>query len=71
MGQKSKNAGKKVSKTCDKKATAKSLHCKGCEVVLIRIPKPWHTERSDFSCYSIAKERCYQPSLAKKLRIDL
>ena len=29
MGQKAKNAGKKVSKTCDKKANGMSMHCKG------------------------------------------
>jgi len=28
MGKKSRNAGKKSSKTCDKPATAKSMHCK-------------------------------------------
>jgi len=27
MGQKARNAGKKVSKTCDKHANVKSVHC--------------------------------------------
>jgi len=32
MGQKAKNAGKKVSKTCDRHANVKSNHCKGSKV---------------------------------------
>lgn len=28
MGKKAKNAGKKASKTCDRPATEKSVHCK-------------------------------------------
>lgn len=37
MGQKAKNAGKKVSKTCDKLATAKSINPTGCRLKTVEI----------------------------------
>jgi|TARA_R100000479_G_scaffold176230_1_gene129732 hypothetical protein len=36
MGKKARNAGKKSSKTCDKPATAKSMHCKKGEINWIK-----------------------------------
>jgi hypothetical protein len=68
MGQKAKNAGKKISKTCDRKANGKSVHCKRSKVRLIMIPD---SERRDVFCYFVAKEAIWTKKRSSAIRIDL
>ena len=53
MGQKAKNAGKKISKTCDKLATDKSIKATGKKKHLISRAKPGkaHADLEDLNFF--------------------